>query len=186
MSKARPLPSERPSDEADAQQLKLAQREGDAYHAALRYMVEQVADTGAQQRAGDYIVAFAQERAEGMYHLHGDGDLRWMEPAEGENCHLEISVSDAADHRFIPYLTIHATLTAQDGQQIGPVEIPFVWHPGLYHYGRNLTVPGDGSYTIRVQFDPPRFMRHDKVNGRRYAEPVDVEFRDVHVKTGRE
>jgi len=47
----------------------------------------------------------------------------------------------------------------------------------IYHYGRNWTVPMDGEYTSRVRVEPPTFMRHDEVNGRRFTEPVDVEFR---------
>lgn len=179
------LPPEQPSDEADAKQLAMARREGDAYHASLRYMAEEVADTGGMQRVGDYIVAFAQERAEGMYHLRREGELEWVEP-EGENCHLEISVSDAADRRFVPYLEITATLEGPNGETVGPVEVPFVWHPGLYHYGRNLKVPGDGRYTLRVRIAAPSFMRHDKTNGRRYAGTVEAVFRDVMIKTGRE
>src|SRR3954471_3232295 len=97
--------SERPSDEANRKQLAIAQREGAAYQEGLRVMATEIADTGGIQQAGDYIVGFAQERAEGMYHLRGEGRLDWMEP-EDENCHLEISVSDTGDGRFIPYLTI--------------------------------------------------------------------------------
>jgi len=29
-------------------------------------------------------------------------------------------------------------------------------------------------------------MRHDRVNGKRYIEPVEVEFRKVQIKPGRE
>ncbi|HEU4698714.1 MAG TPA: iron transporter [Gemmatimonadales bacterium] len=180
---------ERASDEADKRQLQMAREEGEAYQQALHYMVHQVADTGGLQAAGDYLVGFAQERAEGMWHLHGER-LEWLEPPAGDNCHLEIAVCDGADKRFIPSLDIQATLVAEDGaqrgQQVGPVTIPFVWHPGLYHYGRNLAVPGEGTYTLRVHIAPPTFMRHDHTNGRRYAAPVDVEFRGVHVTPGRE
>ena len=178
-------PPERPSDEGDARQLDLARQEGAAYRAALQYMVTQVANTGGEQRAGDYVVGFAQEKAEGMYHPKG-GALEGMAPDATENCHLEVSVRDAGDNRFVPYLTVRATLTADDGRHVGPVDLPFLWHPGLYHYGKNLEVPGDGRYTLRVEIAPPPFARHDKVNGKRYAEPVTAEFRDVQITTGRE
>jgi uncharacterized protein involved in high-affinity Fe2+ transport len=174
-----------PSDEADAKQLDMARQEGEAYHRSLLYMANEVADAGGQQAVGDYIVAFAQERAEGMYMLRNEGELEWIEPEE-ENCHLEISVSDAADGRFIPALDIKATLVPEQGAPIGPFQVPFLWHPGLYHYGRNVTLPGDGRYTLRVVIAPPTFMRHDKINGRLYATAVAVEFKDVQIKTGRE
>ncbi len=178
-------PPERLSDEADTRQLDMARKEGDAYRHSLDYMANDVADSGAHKRAGDYVVAYAQERAEGMYRLAGEGVLEWTEPTD-QNCHLEISVSDAGDGRFIPYLDIEAKLTASDGRVIGPFTVPFLWHPGLYHYGRNIRVPGDGRYTLDVHIAPPDFMRHDKVNGRRYARSVDVRFTDVPINTGRE
>ena len=49
--------------------------------------------------------------------------------------------------------------------------------PPMDHYGRNWNVPDDGEYTLRVRVEPPTFMRHDEVNGRRFTELVDVEFR---------
>ncbi|HEX5580732.1 MAG TPA: iron transporter [Gemmatimonadaceae bacterium] len=178
-------PPSRPSDEADRRQLAMAKEEGDAYQRSLRYMIDEVADVGGHQRAGDYVVGFAQERAEGMWHLH-HGRLEWHEPAGDENCHLEVAVTDATDGRFVPYLDVQATLVAKDGTEIGPFEVPFVWHPGLYHYGRNIAVPGDGAYTLKVRIAPPTFHRHDEVNGKRYAEEVRVEFPDVRIMTGRE
>jgi hypothetical protein len=53
------------------------------------------------QRAGNYLVAFVQENAEGMYELE-DGRLVWREAPEEANAHLEIAVVDAADGRFVP------------------------------------------------------------------------------------
>ena len=176
--------TQKPSDEADARQLKMASAEGKAYAKSLDYMATKVADNGAQRRAGDYIVGIAQERAEGMYHMMG-GKLMWHEPGD-TNCHLEVSVRDAADERFVPYLTIHAMLTPKGRETMPPVAVPFIWHPGLYHYGINLKLPGDGTYTIVIEIDPPEFMRHDKTNGKRYTKPVTVTFRNFEIKTGKE
>jgi uncharacterized protein involved in high-affinity Fe2+ transport len=181
----RSRPVERPSDEADRHQLTLASQEGEAYHRSLLYMAHEVAHSGGMKRAGDYIVAYAQEKAEGMYGPGRDGALEWIAP-EGENCHLEVSVSDAGDRRFIPGLSIEVVLKTQAGEMIGPFEMPFLWHPGLYHYGRNIKVPGDGRYTLSVRIAAPTFHRHDRINGRRYAEDVEVTFEDVDIKTGSE
>jgi uncharacterized protein involved in high-affinity Fe2+ transport len=134
------------------------------------------------QRSGDYLVGYAEEKAEGLYLLR-NGRLEWTEP-KAENAHLEVSVSDAADGRFIPYLKVRATLVAPNGRTLGPYDIPFVWHPGLYHYGRNIVVPSDGAYTVRIRIEAPQFPRHDETNGRRYAEPVEVVFKDAKFKTG--
>ena len=49
----------------------------------------------------------------------------------------------------------------------------------IYHYGRK---PRGGVYTLRVRIEPPRFSRHDEVNGCRFVEPVEVEFSDVRVE----
>ncbi len=177
------MDQEMPSKEVDKRQLQLARDEGDAYQKSLAYMIEQVANTGNKKHVGDYIVGIAQEAAEGMYHLRSTGELAWEEP-DDENCHIEVSVSDASDHRFIPGLDIEATLISEDGETIGPFPVPFLWHPGLYHYGANVTVPGEGTYTARVAIAPARFARHDKTNGNRFADPVEVEFSGLPIKVG--
>ncbi|MGY1665774.1 hypothetical protein [Geodermatophilus sp. SYSU D00696] len=61
----------------------------------------------------------------------------------------------------------------------------FLWHPFLYHYGFNACLPGEGPYTVLVEIDPPTWLRHDPVNGRRFATPVDVVFDGVTVQPGR-
>ena len=57
---------------------------------------------------------------------------------------------------------------ARAGPALTPDDLPL---------GPQLDVPADGEYTLRVRVEPPTFMRHDEVNGRRFTEPVDVEFR---------
>lgn len=97
-------------------------------------MAQDVAKDGGTQQVGDYLVGYAIEDAEGMYHLE-DGELVWHNP---------------------------------------------------YHYARNWDLPEDGGYTLRVHVDPPTFMRHDEINGRRFTEPVDVEFAGVRIERGAE
>jgi uncharacterized protein involved in high-affinity Fe2+ transport len=169
------------SNEAEPDQLGVARAEGDAYARALQAMDE---ESGAvTRRAGDYLVAFVQENAEGMYEL-ADGRLVWREAPEEANAHLEIAVADAADGRFVPGLDI--TLTVAEGdRELFTTTMPFLWHPYLYHYGTNAKVPGEGLYTVRVRIEAPTFMRHDPVNGKRYAEPVQVLFEDRRFTPGR-
>jgi hypothetical protein len=174
-----------PSDEGDSPGLKLARAQGEAFQRTIEHMVQDVAaDGGAMKKAGEYNVGYAAEKAEGMYALR-DGKLEWQAPTE-ENIPIEVVVCDGADGRFVPSLTVHATLITADGHEVGAHQQPFLWDPYLYHYGRNWTIPGEGDYTRPVKIDPPEFMRHDEVNGKRYAEPVQVEFTGVHLKTGRE
>jgi len=62
------------------------------------------------------------------------------------------------------------------------VQQPFIWHPWLYHYGRNWKLPGSGKYAFQIHIDMPKFHRHDKENGRRFTEPVDVVFKDIEIQ----
>lgn len=133
---------------------------------------------------GHYLIAYAVEEAEGMYELGEDG-FDWRAPGD-ENLHLEIAVCDRADGRFVPDCGVHATLVAPDGNEVGTHQLPLLWHPMIYHYGRNWTVPADGEYTLRVRIEPPGFMRHDEVNGKRFGDVVEVEFSGIKVKRGRD
>ena len=65
-------------------------------------------------------------------------------------------------------------------------EQPLLWHPMIYHYGRNLTVPADGEYTLRFRVEPPTFMRHYEVNGQRFTELAEVEFSGVKAERGQD
>lgn len=177
-------PMDPDTDEADARQLDLARAQGEAYGAALAHMTTEVAHDGGEQEAGHYRIGYAVEEAEGMYEWI-DEDLVWREPGD-ENLHLEISVRDAGDGRFLPEARVTATLVAPGGEEIGPHEMPLLWHPMIYHYGRNVTVPSDGEYALRVRVEPPRFMRHDETNGRRFLSAVEVEFTGVKVERGQD
>lgn len=180
-SKTGQRPPMHPSDEANSEQLQIAKEQGDAMQHAVKTMTEREAQGQAQQ-AGDYLIGYAVEEAEGMYHLR-DGKLQWQNPQD-ENVHVEVVVCDGADKRFIPYLTVHATLIDDQGQEVGTHLQPFLWHPWLFHYGRNWRVPSAGEYTLRVRVEVPDFPRHDKTNGDRYTEPVEVEFAGVQIETG--
>ena len=83
-------PMDPTSSEADAKQLELARRQGEAYREALDHMAKDVAHDGGMQTAGEYLVAYAIEEAEGMY-MWEDGELVWHDPEE-ENLHVEVVV----------------------------------------------------------------------------------------------
>lgn len=79
------------------------------------------------------------------------------------------------------------------GATVKPVEFPdrgsllnadrgssFDAYLQLYHYGgRNVVTPGDGKYALRIHIAPPEFQRHDKENRWRYAQPVEIIFRNA-------
>lgn len=175
-------PEKEPSEEVDENQLQMARTEGEAYHSSATYMMTKVADNGDIKEVGDYFVGFAQEEAESMWELQGEDDFELIDPGEN-NCHIEVVVTDRADKRFVPSLDVTLTLEGE-GETVGPVEVPFLWHPGLYHYGRNLQVPGEGTYDLHIEIAPPTFKRHDKENGDRYGETVETTFEDVEITTG--
>jgi hypothetical protein len=177
-------PMDPDTSEADADQLDLARAEGAAYGRSLDHMVGHVAHGGGVVAAGEYLVGYAVEEAEGMYDWV-DGEAVWHGPGD-DNVHVEIAVRDAADGRFVPCLRVEVTLVAPDGTEVGTHEQPLLWHPMIYHYGRNWRVPTDGRYTLRVTIDPPGFMRHDEVNGRRFLETVHAEFTEVDIERGAE
>jgi len=169
------------SDESSLTEITLGKAEGKAYAGALLYLTKMEASDSGERQIGDYIVGYAIENAEGLYHLL-NGSLEWHEPTE-ENCHVEIAIRGAADGRFLPGLKVRATLLDSNGRDLGTFDMPFLWHPWIYHYGRNWKVPGDGAYKLRIHVDLPDFPRHDKVNGYRFHDPIDIEFA-IHIKTG--
>jgi len=172
------------TDEASQRGLELAAKAGDAYQQMVEYFIGNVANDGAMQQAGDYLVGVAAEEAEPLWHLLG-GELQLKEPAAGMNAHLEVVVMDAADHRFVPSLDVSVTLANEAGEEIGTWDLPFLWHPTMYHYGRSVSVAESGDYSLIVGINAPSFPRHDEINGKRYREPVRVRFDDVHIETGR-
>jgi hypothetical protein len=177
-------PPDQPSDEATHQGLRLAKEAGEAYQRMVRYFIEHVATSGKEQQAGNYRLGVAVEHAEPLYYLVG-GELVLADPPQGANAHVEVVVTDAADGRFVPGLRVYVTLRTQAGAEVGTFQLPFLWHPTMYHYGANIQVPGDGQYTLRVAINVPTFPRHDKVNGKRYSEPVIAEFSGLTISTGR-
>lgn len=173
------MPPMEPSEESTAAQLQVARKQGEVYHEAVKAMDQ---ESGAQiERAGEFEVGIVVENAEGLWQMDGD-ELRWQNPTD-ENAHVEVVVCDAADGRFVPGLEIEVTIETSDGREIGTHPMPFLWHPWLYHYGRNWHLPEEGDYRLRVRIAPPTFHRHDHKNGNRYTQPVEVAF-TRHIKPG--
>ena len=105
------------SDEGDRKGLELGRAQGEALTRTLEHMMDEVAHDGREVRAGEYLVAYAVEEAEGMYMPSASG-LEWVEP-EDENAHVEIAVRDPADGRLIPALQVEATVIGEDGTEHG-------------------------------------------------------------------
>lgn len=170
------------SKESSPNQLQLAMEQGREYLASVEEMTKNEAHDADIKEVYDYLVGCAVENAEGMYHWEKD-KLIWKNPSSHENAHVEIAVADAIDGRFIPGLTVTVTITDSDGNDVGTYQLPYLWHPWLYHYGSNVHVPNSGKYSIHVGFDPPPYMRHDKVHGNRHSKRVETEF-TIDIKVG--
>jgi len=169
----------RPSEEGDREGLALGRAQGEALGQTLRHMIENVADEGQELACGEYLIGYAVEAAEGLY-ISREGGLEWQEP-DGENVHVEIAVRDAADGRFIPALDVIVTISEQGGAILGSHTHPLLWHPYVYHYGRNWHLPKPGRYRINVRFRAPTFARHDRKNGNRFREGAEITFDGVWI-----
>ena len=165
----------------------LARIQGDAVADALYTMLHGVAVFGAEQRSGDYLVAFADEFAETFWKKHGD-DLRYAleeEESNAHNAHVEVGVRDARTGRFLPGLNVRVTVTAPDGHRAGSSAVALMWHPWLYHYGMNWRIPGASDhYTVQVHADPPSWRRYGRESGSLFAQPIDLDFTSVRFRTG--
>lgn len=75
MARAKEPPMDPNTSEATAEQLDFARAQGEAYGRALKYMTDEVAQDGGQQRTGDYLIGYADE-------ING---RRFVEPAEVES-----------------------------------------------------------------------------------------------------
>jgi hypothetical protein len=161
----------------------LALAQGDTYSLALDEMKEE--DVSDAKEIEDYIVSLACEDAEGMYMYNDQGKLEWMIPAPEENIHVEVVVQDKDDKRFLPGLEIDGTLFDEHNKKIVKLQLPFIWHPFLFHYGMNTTIPKEGKYTLEVVIKKPSFHRHDETYGKRYEKDVTVKLGPVKLKPGR-
>ncbi|HEU4674093.1 MAG TPA: hypothetical protein VFS32_14470 [Candidatus Limnocylindrales bacterium] len=166
----------------EQEQERLAVRQGDAYRASYEKLMAE--DPHAETEIDDYVVTASFEPAEGMYGPDAGGQLAWMTPSEVENQHFEVIVRDRHDGRFVPCLEVHLRLFDAADRQVAATAVPFIWHPFVYHYGIDGTIPGEGDYTAEVSIPAPRWHRHDEVRGKRYAKDVRVRLGPVHLKPG--
>lgn len=157
-------------------QFHLARAQGDACAAAVDHLL---GGQRMEQRAGDYWVGYSVEPAQGMYEWRGDG-LTWREPDQAD-LHLEITLRDAGDGRCVPGARITVTVIDSEDREIGTHVHPMVWHPLVYHYGRDWPFAAGERYRLRVRIDPPRFMRHDQLNGARLSSAAELVFDDVEI-----
>lgn len=161
----------------------LAKAQGTTYALALDEMKTE--DIHAKVEIEDYILSVACEDAEGMYMYNSQGKLHWMVPDKKDNQHFEVVVQDKDDKRFIPGLDVKAQLLNEDKKVIADMKVPFIWHPFLFHYGTNCSIPKKGKYFAVVTVRKPAFHRHDETFGKRYENDVNVTLGPITLTPGR-
>ena len=172
------------SNEASKEQLELARAQGTAQSGELTRIMARVQGehlgTAGETRAGAFRLGYTLTRPEGSWRFSG-GQLTWQEPAPDATAHLRIFAMDAGDGRLVPALVMRATLTDEDRHTEAATALPFAWYPLLNGYGTNLSNVAGGTYTLRLEIEPPAFHRHDPHNGYRFQNTVVAVIPGVHV-----
>lgn len=160
-----------------------AEKQGKAFQEAIDFLKQQTGKMDSSS-VGDYVVYFTSESACGLYEVMPEGGLDWQPPSPSENQHIEIIVQDKQDSRFVPHLNIFYELRDIDNNFISQDFLPFVWHPIVYHYGKNIEIPLEGEYKIKLTIKAPEFLRHDEMLGKRYESDVTIELGPIDMKPG--
>lgn len=137
---------------------------------------------GGYKIKDNYLIAFSLEFARNLTYP-GDGTPQWQAIGQ-DNAHIGIAVHDEADLHFITGLSVTVTVLDHNEYLIGSYKHPLLHRPNFHHYGRNWKLPGDGLYTLRIRVETPPNMLRDEANRRIYSARVDVEFRNIAIKTG--
>lgn len=164
----------------------LSEREGNAVDRALYELLRRPDTEGEQVRSGEYRIAVVVTRTLGYWEVRDD-KLQFTQPAShvGSRVHIDVSIRDATTGRFIPDLDVRATIVDSRNRNIGDYELPMMWHPWFYHYGRNVIVAASGRYGIRVRAAAPAVRRYGSVALRKFNAPIDVLVRGLHFATVR-
>lgn len=160
----------------------LVQQEGHAFQNSYDQLMHE--DPHAIIEVDNYIITASFEPAEGMYMIQSDLSLKWITPEKQDNQHMEVIVQDKDDRRFIPYLDVSLVLYSKK-EVVFHNQVPFIWHPFVFHYGINGSIPGEGEYIPEVFIKMPTFHRHDEVRGKRYTKDVQVKLGSVHLTPGK-
>lgn len=161
----------------------LAKAQGITYSLALDEMKGEASHASVEIE--DYIISVACENAEGMYMYSSSGKLHWMVPEKKDNQHFEVSVQDKDDKRFIPSLEVNAQILDENKKMVTKMEVPFIWHPFLFHYGVNCSIPKKGTYYAVIEIKKPAFHRHDQTYGKKYEKDVSVTLGPITLTPGR-
>lgn len=107
--------------------------------------------------------------------FQGADQIREVTPQEEDSLHLMVALEDAQSGVRIPYSTVWITLTDPADQIVVDQRMwPMITRGMGNHYGLNVALPQQGTYTAEVQVGPPQVARHQELVG---------EWRQQHVFT---
>lgn len=135
-------------DEVTQRQLSIARGQGDAYGAALEELSRRHGARILERRSGAFRISSLTspvDRSGGA----GSGD--------GLDVWFSLFIRDVGDGRFVPCLSVEATLISATGAQDGPHTQTITWHPTTYHYGRAWRLSGDEPHHFLVHIAPAPF-----------------------------
>ncbi|TCJ15591.1 hypothetical protein E0L93_12245 [Rubrobacter taiwanensis] len=147
---------------------------------------EEISSEGGLKEVGPYLVGYIVEPAEGWW--EGEPNrLRWREPEAGETNHIEVLPFDPDTGLLIPEMSITLTVLDESGREVESKELEF-YYGEFYHYANNFSLPESGTYTLKVDLEPPRFNRHGSEDGegKVFTQAATVEFEGVEIEAGEE
>jgi hypothetical protein len=103
--------------------------------------------------------------------------LERVEPEEGHGVHMMFTVWDRETGIVLPVDDGARIRVFQDGEQVGSPLSPWtmISQEMGFHFGDNVSLPGDGSYTVEVEL-PPLSTRKTGALDDRLTDTVTAEF----------
>ena len=83
-----------------------------------------------------------------------------VKPGPKASFHLMVLLSDAQTGAVIPYATVRATITKGSEVVFDERQWPMISRYTGPHYGNDVSLPGAGTYTMRLLISPPVSARH--------------------------
>lgn len=139
---------------------------------------DEIAERGGETTSGEWRVGYIVEAAEPWFEEHG-GHTSFREPRPDETHHIEIIPFEESTGRILPDVPVHLEVVDEDGAVVAEHDLDF-YYSTFFHYATNVSIPEDGTYTLRATLGAPTFLRHgDEDEGPALAEGTTVEFTDV-------
>ncbi|OVE86298.1 DUF7350 domain-containing protein [Natronolimnobius baerhuensis] len=134
--------------------------------------------------AGDYVLAPMLSYPHPFWVIAGgdsEDEVERVDPEDGRGVHMMFTLWDRETETVLPVDEGVQIRIAQDGDQIGS---PFSPWPMLsqemgFHFGDNVALPGDGTYTVEVTLPPISTRKTGDLEGR-LDERQTLEFEFVY------